>query len=119
MGTTYCLFKRDKKERFELDKGYWYKVFDFTRNKSFKIREIYPSPDLLNKSLKENLTFQFSDDYDFTEIAKDIFNWCGNDLIEFWMEGDAGFEAEFWEDWMRSAADTEIKYPYTGSRFKK
>ena len=115
MGTTYCLFKRTSNQRYELDKGSWSYVFDY--DKTFKIKNIYQtSNDLFNK-LKECLTSGFIENTDFIGISESIYDWCEDDLIEFWMEGDSGFESEFWEDWMKTTSDCESKYPYTGSRF--
>ena len=86
MGTTYCLFKRISNQRYELDKGSWSCVFDY--DKIFKIKDTYQTSNDLLIKLKECLTSGFIENTDFIGMSESIYDWCEDDLIEFWMEGD-------------------------------
>ena len=57
MGREYILFKPEKKERFDLAKGYWTKVFK--QDIQFKIREIYTTSFDLWRTLVSEIAYEF------------------------------------------------------------
>jgi hypothetical protein len=123
VGTTYCLFKPEKKERYEL----WklgldcFPHSDNIRRVPFTIKDIYfhNTEYCLYHYIVENVGVNFALNTTlqyFHDWAEDVVKWCGQDIIEFWTETKS-FNELFWEDWMKTTDDLEKTYPYTGSRF--
>jgi len=123
MGIEYCLYKQVTFERYELGKTNCDGVFPITSinmRKSFLIKEEYKSYVYLYYRLLENVAFQYDLSMRlqyFFDLAKDIYIWCGDDLIEYWSE-DYGFNEMFYDIRYMTLDEFSKRYPYTGSRFK-
>lgn len=119
MGNEYELFKPEKNVRFDLGKGAWSMVFTpMVQGNKFKLQHLFRSDIDLYWTLLEKIAFQFDESLTlsfFKELAYNIYDWCGEDYIEFYEY--SYFNEIHWTDKTVSAKEIELKFPYTGSRY--
>lgn len=127
MGIEYDLLKPAKKERFELGKGMWSKVFSYYRCLSFGgtisgkdllISNIYISEEQLYYAIIRHMAWEFDRETKleyFHKLANNIYNWCGTDIIHF--HDQDSFNNLYWKSEYKSYDSYQVEYPYTGSRF--
>lgn len=116
MGIEYELFKPDKNERYDLGKGMWSSVFPVEKGiQKFLIRHFFRNSFDLYCALLEKVAYGFNENLTlsfFKELADDLFQWCGEDYIQFY-DYDL-FNDYYWVDKTKTASQIERLYPYTG-----
>jgi hypothetical protein len=118
MGMEYDLLKPKKKERFDLGKGMWSKVFTYDYGKDFLLSNMYIWEEHLYYAIVREIAWQFDKETKlkyFSKIANDIYNWCGPDIIQF--HNDDSINELYWDIRYKSYDSYKVEYPYTGGRY--
>ena len=104
MGIENELFKKDKKERYDLDKGSWGEIFGYNKD-PFKIKDMFCDYILFEQEIRIKKPLCTCEEEWIKQIATDIWEWCGDDLIGVINDTSDEYH-ELWSE-----------YKVTGNRF--
>jgi len=114
MGRTFCLYNERKKERYELGKGQWSKLFG---NGQFKFRKKFNTEHDFYCWMLYHVSPYFNPEVTleyFHILAKEILTWCGQDTIKLYE--DQSFTDKYNPDCALTRKEMNEEYPYTGDR---
>ena len=83
MGVEYLLIKDNTNEYYELGRGFWIEVFDYSK---FTVNKQYKNIEKFTKIILKYFCNDKDDEEELQyckDIAKEIYDWCGNDLVRF------------------------------------